>query len=174
MAHEEIARKKRFDKEQKLVEFQNKTKANAMRQLRDKKEQGQKDTNMKSIKAKENALKAKEFAQKQRMVVRSGGVNAAKKLEDAEKKKEKELQSEYEQSKFHKDIVTQNHLSSIVNITKDENQNQTNIGKPDQKSSKPMMSHKPTYKMEKGDKSFQKNNVIIEEDEDENESMSQS
>jgi len=28
--------------------------------------------------------------------------------------------------------------------------------------------------MEKGDKSFQKNNVIIEEDEDENESMSQS
>jgi len=38
MAHEEIARKKRFDKEQKLVEFQNKTKANAMRQLRDKKE----------------------------------------------------------------------------------------------------------------------------------------
>lgn len=64
MAHEEIARKKRFDKEQKLVEFQNKTKANAMRQLRDKKEQGQKDTNMKSIKAKENALKAKEFAQK--------------------------------------------------------------------------------------------------------------
>ena len=108
------------------------------------------------------------------MVVRSGGVNAAKKLEDAEKKKEKELQSEYEQSKFHKDIVTQNHLSSIVNITKDENQIQTNIGKPDQKSSKPMMSHKPTYKMEKGDKSFQKNNVIIEEDEDENESMSQS
>jgi hypothetical protein len=46
---------------------------------------------MKSIKAKENALKAKEFAQKQRMVVRSGGVNAAKKLDDAEKKKEKEM-----------------------------------------------------------------------------------
>ena len=62
MAHEEIARKKRFDKEQKLIEFQNKTKANAMRQLRDEKEKKQKDQNMKSITAKENALKAKEYA----------------------------------------------------------------------------------------------------------------
>ena len=62
MAHEEIARKKRFDKEQKLIEFQNKTKANAMRQLRNEKEQKQQDQNMKTIKAKENALKAKEYA----------------------------------------------------------------------------------------------------------------
>ena len=39
MAHEEIAKKKRFDKEQKLMEFQNKTKANAMKKLREDKEQ---------------------------------------------------------------------------------------------------------------------------------------
>lgn len=54
------------------------------------------------------------------MVVKTGGVNAAKKLEDAEKKKERDLQAMAENSKFHKDIVTQNHLSAIVNITKDE------------------------------------------------------
>lgn len=120
MAHEEMARKKRFDKEQKLIEFQNKTKANAMRKLRDEKEQKLKDQNTKAFKAKENALKAKEYAQKQRMVVKTGGVNAAKKLEDAEKKKERDLQAMAENSKFHKDIVTENHLSSIVNITKDE------------------------------------------------------
>ena len=64
MAHEEMARKKRFDKEQKLIEFQNKTKANAMRKLRDDKEQKLKDQNTKAFKAKENALKAKEYAQK--------------------------------------------------------------------------------------------------------------
>jgi len=34
MAHEELAKKRRFDKEQKLIEFQNKTKANAMKALR--------------------------------------------------------------------------------------------------------------------------------------------
>lgn len=61
---------------------------------------------MKTIKAKENALKAKEYAQKQRMVVKTGGVNAAKKMDDAEKKKEKEFQAQAEKSKFHKDIVT--------------------------------------------------------------------
>ena len=88
-----------------------------MRKLRDDKEQKQKDQNMKSIKVKENALKAKEFSKKQRMVVKSGGVNAAKKIDDAEKKKDREIQVIAENSKFHKDIVTQNHLNSIVNIT---------------------------------------------------------
>lgn len=61
-----------------------------MKKLRDEKEQKEKNQNLKTLQAKENALKAKEYAQKQRMVVKSGGVNAAKKLEDAEKKKERE------------------------------------------------------------------------------------
>ena len=38
------------------------------------------------------------------MVVKSGGVNAAKKLENAEKKKEREVEGQ--KTNFHKNIVT--------------------------------------------------------------------
>ena len=64
MAHEEIARKRRFEKEQKLLEFQNKTKANAMKQLRNDQSAKKLETDLKKVAARENQLKAKDFAKK--------------------------------------------------------------------------------------------------------------
>ena len=79
MVHEEMARKKRLDKEQKLIEFQNKTKANASKKLRHDQSAKKLEQDAKKLQAREKALKAKEFAEKQRELVRQKGVNAAKK-----------------------------------------------------------------------------------------------
>lgn len=50
----------------KLQEFQNKTKANASKRLREEKAKKLMEQNKSKIAAKENALKAKEYAKKQR------------------------------------------------------------------------------------------------------------
>lgn len=78
MAHEELAKKRRFDKEQKLIMFQNKTKANAMSTLRKQQSAKKLESDLKKATARENQLKAKEFAKKQRQIVKSKGVNGAK------------------------------------------------------------------------------------------------
>lgn len=62
MAHEEIAKRRHFDKEQKLLEFQNKTKANAMKQLRNDQSAKKLETDLKKVAARENQIKAREFA----------------------------------------------------------------------------------------------------------------
>ena len=104
MAHEEIAKKRQFQKEQKLLEFQNKTKANAMKQLRNDQSAKKLETDLKKVAAKENLLKAKDFAKKQRDIVKTKGVNGATKTIDVGK-----------ESNFHKEMIVQNHHS--INIT---------------------------------------------------------
>ena len=96
-----------------------------MKNLRVEKESKKQEENMSKLKAKENVLKAKEYAQKQRMLTKSGGVNAAKKLEAAEKKKQESTL--VGDTYFHKEIVTQNHLNNIVNITEDDLQKPVEI-----------------------------------------------
>ena len=54
MHHEAIARQKRELKEQKLAEFQNKTKANAMKKMRETHQAKKDDANAAKMKAKEN------------------------------------------------------------------------------------------------------------------------
>jgi hypothetical protein len=86
------------------------------------------------------------------MVVKSGGVNAAKKLEEAEKKKEKDVEGQ--KTNFHKNFVTQNHMSGIVNITNDEDGS-----RPEPTLKSQSMSQISKIK-DKEDKTS--NNVIIE------------
>mmetsp|Transcript_39088 Transcript_39088/g.59606 ORF Transcript_39088/g.59606 Transcript_39088/m.59606 type:complete len:89 (+) Transcript_39088:380-646(+) len=69
MTHEHIAKKRREEKELKLAQFQNKTKANAMRKMREEAEIKKKEQNEKKAKALENAQRMKEFAKKQREIV---------------------------------------------------------------------------------------------------------
>lgn len=54
MAHEELAKKRRFEKEQKLIEFQNKTKANAMKKLRNDQSAKKLEADLKKAALREN------------------------------------------------------------------------------------------------------------------------
>lgn len=66
MAQEDIAKKRAEDKEMKLQQFQNRTKANAARKLREDAEAKQKEKNNERLKKMEKQIKAKEYAKIQR------------------------------------------------------------------------------------------------------------
>ena len=73
MFHEMRSKQKEIEKEQKLAQFQSKTKANIMRKQREQKPQLT-DSEKKKQLARENALKAKQFSQQHRKIVANKGV----------------------------------------------------------------------------------------------------
>jgi predicted membrane-bound mannosyltransferase len=80
-----------------------------MKALRNDQSAKKLETDLKKAAARENQLKAKEFAKKQRQIVKQKGVNGAKQSLNLGKS-----------SSVHKDLIYQNNQSSnnqIVNIT---------------------------------------------------------
>ena len=69
MNQEEIARKRAQDKQEKLANFQNKTKANAQKRLKQEEAMKKEADEKKKLDAKEKAIKAKEYAKKQRDII---------------------------------------------------------------------------------------------------------
>ena len=106
MNQEEISRKRQMAKQEKLANFQTKTKANAQKRLKEEQAQKKEAEEKKKLDAKEKALKAKEYAKKQRDIIQNKKPpSAAGPRPDIGKK-----------TQYHKEIV------NIVNIDQSNTQ----------------------------------------------------
>ena len=124
MYHEENSKRKREDKEMKLQQFQNKTKANAARKLREETSSRKKEEESKRLAAREKQIKAKEYAKKARDIVSQKGSRSTRMTKESQENNSPNT-GMGENSNFHKEIIKES--QGIVSIDNSKAQSQGGI-----------------------------------------------